>query len=254
MTDTPKTALVTGAARRVGRAIADDLAAHGWAVAIHFDRSENEAAAAASAIRDAGGRATALQYDLADIDALGTMIDQTRTTLGPPTLLVNNASMFVSDRGGALESGAYRRQMAVNLDAPIFLSQAFAAALPKDVEGNVINLLDQSIWKPTPRHFSYQLSKVALWEATRMLAQSLAPRIRVNAIAPGPTLPHSAQSQQEFETRIATVLLKRGPTLAEFGQTIRYFVENRSVTGQVIALDGGQHLAWETPDVADIDT
>jgi len=253
MTSSPGIAIVTGAARRIGRAIAEHLAADGWAVAIHYDRSGNDAEAVAGQIMASGGRAAIVQADLADPAAPQRIVDVVVETLGKPSLLVNNASMFATDRGGALDRAAFDRQLGVNLTTPIFLTQAFALALPDGVEGNVVNLLDQSVWKPTPRHFSYQLAKVALWEATRMLAQSLAPRVRVNAIAPGPTLKHAEQTEDEFRRRLATMPLQRGPELAEFGRTIRYFVENRSITGQMIALDGGQHLLWQTPDVIEFD-
>ncbi len=222
-------------------------------VAIHYNHSRIEAETVAAAIVKSGGQAGTFQADLADIGSLASTVDAIAASLGKPLLLVNNASMFATDVGGALDQGLFERQIAVNLTAPIFLAQAFAASLPDGEEGNVVNLLDQSVWKPTPRHFSYQLSKVALWEATKMLAQSLAPRVRVNAIAPGPTLRHAGQSEAEFAERIGTVILKRGPELAEFGRTIRYFVENRSITGQMIGLDGGQHLSWETPDVTELD-
>lgn len=244
-------AIVTGAARRLGRAIAEDLAANGWAVAIHYDRSENDAEVLADFIRSRDGAAVAIQGDLAAPARVETIVDATAEALGKPSLLVNNASMFTTNPSDALDLAAHERQMAVNLTAPIFLSQALANGLTDDMEGNVVNILDQSVWKPTPRHFSYQLSKVALWEATQMQAQALAPRVRVNGIAPGPTLKHGAQTDAEFQARINTIPLKRGPELAEFGRTVRFFVENRSITGQMIGLDGGQHLAWETPDVID---
>ena len=254
MTVSPGVAIVTGAARRIGRAIATDLAASGWSIAIHYNHSENEAEQVVEDIRRAGGRAALFKADLGDVDSLPALIGEVASTLGKASLLVNNASMFASDAGGALDRALFDRQMAVNLTAPIFLAQALVGGLPDNAEGNVINLIDQSVWKPTPRHFSYQLSKVALWEATRMLAQSLAPRVRVNAIAPGPTLKHAAQTDAEFAGRLETILLKRGPELAEFARTILYLVENRSITGQMIGLDGGQHLAWETPDVAEPDS
>lgn len=253
MTSSPRIAIVTGAARRIGRAIAEQLAADGWAVAIHYDRSENEAGTVAGQIMSSGGRAAIVQADLADPAAPRRIVDTVVETLGKPSLLVNNASMFAADRGGALDRSLFDRQLDVNLTTPIFLTQAFALALAEGVEGNVVNLLDQSVSKPTPRHFSYQLAKVALWEATRMLAQSLAPRVRVNAIAPGPTLRHVDQTDEEFRHRLAVMPLQRGPELAEFGRTIRYLVENRSITGQMIALDGGQHLLWQTPDVTEFD-
>ncbi|MCP4382716.1 MAG: SDR family oxidoreductase [Hyphomicrobiales bacterium] len=247
----PPVAIVTGAARRIGRAITEDLAAHGWAVAIHYDRSEKDAGEVANQIRSRGGRAAIIRGDLAQPAHVGTILDKVSEALGIPSLLVNNASMFTTNPGGALELSRHEQQMAVNLTSPIFLTQALARALPDGVEGQAINILDQSVWKPTPRHFSYQLSKVALWEATQMLAQSLAPDVRVNAIAPGPTIRHGAQTEAEFQARINTMPLKRGPELAEFGRAVRFFVENRSITGQMIGLDGGQHLAWETPDVID---
>jgi len=253
MTSSPGIAIVTGAARRIGRAIAEQLAADGWAVAIHYDRSQNDAEAVAAQITASGGRAAIVQADLAEPAAAQYIVDIVVSTLGKPSLLVNNASMFVSDTGGALDRALFERILSVNLTTPIFLAQAFALALPDGAEGNIVNLLDQSVSKPTPRHFSYQLSKVALWEATRMLAQSLAPRARVNAIAPGPTLKHAEQTDEEFRHRLAVMPLQRGPELAEFGRTIRYLVENRSITGQMIALDGGQHLLWQTPDVIEFD-
>ena len=243
-------ALVTGGARRIGRAIVEDLAAHGWAVVIHYNYSGNEAEAVAAAIRRSGGQAATVAADLADPDQLSGLINASEAILGKPWLLVNNASMFETDRGGALNPALFDRQMAVNLRAPVFLTEAFAAALPDGVEGNVVNVIDQSVWKPTPRNFSYQLAKSALWAATQMHAQALAPRVRVNAIAPGPTFRHARQTDAEFAARVATILLKRGPEPAEFGRTIRYLVENRSITGQMIGLDGGQHLAYETPDVS----
>ena len=243
-------ALVTGGARRIGRAIVEDLAAHGWAVAIHYNSSGIDAEALARTIRESGGRAAAVGADLADPGAVTGLINAAEAILGKARLLVNNASMFVADRGGALESALFDRQMQVNLRAPLFLTEAFARALPDGVEGNVVNLIDQSVWKPTPKNFSYQLAKSALWTATEMHAQALAPKVRVNAIAPGPTFKHTRQTDAEFAARVASIPLKRGPDPAEFGRTIRFLVENRSITGQMIGLDGGQHLAWETPDVS----
>ena len=139
--------------------------------------------------------------------------------------------------------------MDINLAAPTFLAQAFAAALPEGKAGNIVNIIDQRVWKPVPEFFSYQVSKSALWAATVAIAQSLAPRIRVNAIAPGPVLPSPRQSQEDFERQAATLPLGHGAELEEFGRTVRYLVETPSITGQMIALDGGQHVAWKTPDV-----
>jgi NAD(P)-dependent dehydrogenase (short-subunit alcohol dehydrogenase family) len=247
-------AIVTGGARRIGRAIVEDLAAHGWAVAIHCHSSENDATTLAAGIEKAGGRVEIFRADLADMEAARKLVPAVARALGKPSLLVNNASIYEADDIGRLDAALWQRQIAVNLTAPIFLADAFAAALPKGVEGNIINIADQRVWKPTPRYFSYQLSKSALWAATQSLAQALAPRIRVNAIAPGPTLRNDRQTEADFKRQTDAILLRHGAELTEFGRTIRYFLENRSITGQMIALDGGQHLAWRTPDVAHYET
>jgi NAD(P)-dependent dehydrogenase (short-subunit alcohol dehydrogenase family) len=250
MASLSRVALVTGGARRIGRAIVEDLAANGWAVAIHYNRSRDDAEACAAQIRRAGGAAALVNGDFADFECLKRIVDQVSEALGPPTLLVNNASIFEKDTVGALDRDLWHRQMTINLAAPVFLAEAFAAGIPDGVEGNVVNLLDQRIWKPTPRYFSYQVSKSALFTATQTLAQALAPRVRVNGIAPGPTLPSATQTPERFRQQTEHILLRRAPDLADFGRTVRYLVENRSITGQVIALDAGQHLGWQTPDIA----
>jgi len=243
-------ALVTGGARRIGRAIVEDLAANGWAVAIHYNRSRDDAERCAAMIEANGGSAALVAGDFfADLGAIGGIVEQAAAALGAPTLLVNNASLFDKDTVGSLDPALWQRTMTVNLATPIFLAEAFAAHVPDDTDGNVVNLLDQRIWKPTPTHFSYQVSKSALYAATRTLAQALAPRIRVNGIAPGPTLPSAQQTAERFRRQTDNILLRRAPNLADFGRTVRYLVENRSITGQVIALDGGQHLAWRTPEI-----
>lgn len=246
--------LVTGGARRIGRAIVEDLARNGWAVAIHYRASHDAAAALAAGIAKVGGRATIVGGDLADLAGLGRIVEDASRALGPLTLLVNNASVFEKDTVGELDRDLWQRQMTVNLTAPVFLAEAFARQVPAEAEGNVVNLLDQRIWRPTPRYFSYQISKSALYAATETLAQALAPRIRVNGIAPGPVLPSAHQTVERFEKQTAAIPLQRAPELADFGRTVRYLVENRSITGQIIALDGGQHLGWRTPDVAATDT
>ncbi len=246
-------ALVTGGARRIGRAIVEDLASNGWAVAIHCNHSRKEAEDLASEIRAKGGSAAVVNGDFADPTCLKRIVRDAADVLGPLTLLVNNASVFERDAVGTLDRTMWDRQIAVNLTAPIFLSQAFAAQVPQDVEGNIVNLLDQRIWKPTPRYYSYQVSKSALHKATETMAQALAPRIRVNGIAPGPTLPSMHQSPERYGRQVEAILLQRAPQLTDFGSTVRYIVETRSITGQVIALDGGQHLGWRTPDLAELD-
>ena len=242
-------AIVTGGAKRIGRAVVEDLADHGWAVAIHVHRSVDEGEALAANVRSAGGRAATVQADLADLAGASRILPEVVARLGPPTLLVNSAAIFEKDSVETLETDLWQRQMTINFASPVFLARAFAAALPEGAEGNVVNVVDQRVIKPTPLNLSYQLSKSALWKATEVLAQALAPRIRVNAIAPGPALPSAHRSDEEFRRLTRSVILGRGPDLAEFGRTIRFLVETRSITGQTIALDGGQHLAWKTPDV-----
>ncbi|KQU91311.1 short-chain dehydrogenase [Mesorhizobium sp. Root102] len=243
------TALVTGGAKRVGRAIVEDLAAHGFAVAIHCNRSRVEADVLAAAIIASGGRAVVIAADLTDMDAVGDLVGQAQAALGPLSLLVNNASLFEDDSVLDLDWRAWDRHFAVHVKAPALLAQNFARALPEGQEGLIVNMIDQRVWRPTPRYFSYALSKSTLWTATQMMAQALGPRIRVNAIGPGPTLKNARQDDSDFAAQVDGLILKRGPELPEFGATIRYLWEARSVTGQMIALDGGQHLAWQTPDV-----
>jgi NAD(P)-dependent dehydrogenase (short-subunit alcohol dehydrogenase family) len=246
-------AIVTGGAQRIGRAIVEDLARSGWTVAIHYNRSAAAAEELAASIRASGGSAATIGADLADLGAVASIVARAEAALGKPVLLVNNASIFEDDQVGGLDAALWHRQMTINLTAPIFLAEAFAKALPEGSEGNIVNLVDQRAWKPTPRHFSYQISKSALWAATQVLAQALAPRVRVNAIAPGPALPNPRQTPERFQKQTESLLLGRGPELAEFGRTVRFLVENRSITGQMIGLDGGQHLAWNTPDVAAVE-
>ncbi|MCE1237770.1 MAG: SDR family oxidoreductase [Hyphomicrobiales bacterium] len=248
----PRTALITGAARRIGAAIARDLAAHGWRVALHANSSIAEAEALAAEIRTAGGVAVALAADLADLSALAPLIDRAVAALGPIGLLANNASEFEPDEIGALDPARFERHLRVDLVSPCLLADAWAARLPADMSGQVINVVDQRVWRPTPKFFSYTLAKSALWTATRTMAQALAPRIRVNALGPGPSFRNLRQSDDDFARQTAAVPLRRGPEPEEFGRAVRFLADMPSVTGQMICLDGGQHLAWETPDVVDV--
>ncbi|TPL85868.1 SDR family oxidoreductase [Mesorhizobium sp. B2-3-14] len=242
-------ALVTGGAKRIGKAIVEDLASHGFAVAIHSNRSHDAADALATGINRSGGRAAVVAADLTDMDAVGDLVGQAEAALGPISLLVNNASLFVDDSVEDFDWRAWDRHFAIHLKTPALLAQNFARSLPEGQEGLIVNIIDQRVWRPTPRYFSYALSKSALWTQTQMLAQALGPRIRVNAIGPGPTLKNVRQDDSDFDAQVAGLILRRGPELPEFGATIRYLWQARSVTGQMIALDGGQHLAWQTPDV-----
>lgn len=249
MNHQPKTALVTGGARRIGAALVRDLAAHGFAVAIHCNRSLDEAVRLASGITAEGGRATVLECDLTDLAAAAGLVPRAAEALGPVGLLVNCASVFERDEVRDIDWEIWDAHFALHVKAPVLLAASLANNLPEDMSGLVVNIVDQRVWRPNPDFFSYTLSKSALWDATRTMAQALAPRVRVNAVGPGPTLPNIRQEQADFDRQVEGLILKRGPALGEFGATVRYLFEAMSVTGQMIAIDGGQHLAWQTPDV-----
>ncbi len=243
MPSIPRTALITGSARRIGRAIALDLAAHGWRVAIHYRNSKDEAEALAGEIRRTGGAAAAVSANLADLDEVQSLIVRCAGALGAVTCLVNNASEFFLDTIGSVTPQGWDTHLDINLKAPVFLAQALYANLPDGVEGNVINIIDQRVWRPTPDFFSYTISKAGLWTATQTLAQAMAPRVRVNAIGPGPVLQSVHQSQADFAAETLTTPLQRGPSLPEIAAAVRFILATPSMTGQMIALDGGQHLA-----------
>ena len=237
------TALVTGAGRRLGRAIALDFASRGWRVGVHHGASSAEASELVAEIAAKGGKAAALGADLARLDALAPLIEACARALGPPTCLVNNAARYAWDTLSTLEGETWQAQLDVNLRAPIFLAQAFAKALPERAEGNVINVVDQKVLRPDPDYFSYTIAKSALWTATQTMAQALAPRIRVNAIAPGPVLKSLNQSEAGFEREVRATLLKRRVTVEDVTAAIRFLLDTPSITGQIIALDAGQHLS-----------
>lgn len=249
MTSSTGTALVTGASQRLGGAIVRDLAANGWAVVIHANRSLDQAEALAREISLSGGTAAAVAADLSDHDQLADLIENAGEPFGPLSLLVNNASVFEPDEIGTLDPARFDLHFALHVRAPIFLTERFAVQLPDGKPGLVVNLIDQRVWKLTPQFFSYTLSKSALWTATQTMAQALAPRIRVNGIGPGPSFKNERQSDDDFRRQQEAVLMKTGPVPGDFGRTIRYLWDTPSITGQMIALDGGQHLAWETADV-----
>ncbi len=240
----PRTALVTGAARRIGRTIAEALAADGFAVMIHCHGSREEADAVAARIIDRGGRADVVVADLSMEAEVEALLPRASTTFGPIGLLVNNASVFERDDVASATRASWDRHMEPNLRAPFVLSQAFAARLPSAADGLIVNLIDERVWSLTPHFVSYTLSKAALWTLTQTLALALAPRIRVCAIGPGPTLPSARQTAAQFARQVASVPLQRAVELDEFAAAIRFLVAARSFTGQMLALDGGQHLNW----------
>jgi len=247
---TPRAALVTGAARRIGRAIALALHHAGYAIAIQANRSVAEADALRNEIVRAGGRAAVVRGDFADHAAVAGLVPAAASAIGTLTLLVNNAAMFEPDAIGALDAERFDRQFAVNLRAPLFLAEAFAAQARAGANASIVNILDQRVFKLTPHFVSYTLAKSALHSATRMLAQALAPHVRVNAVAPGPTIASARQQQADFARQAAAVPLGHGPSAEEIAAAVVYLANARSVTGATLVVDGGQHLAWQTPDAS----
>jgi NAD(P)-dependent dehydrogenase (short-subunit alcohol dehydrogenase family) len=241
------TALVTGAGRRIGRAIALHLAGRGYRVAVHCHRSRDEADAVAAEIATAGGRAAVVQADLADQAAVSSLVAQSAAALGPLSLLVNNASLFEYDHVETATEQSWDRHLDANLKAPFFLSQAFAAQLPAGALGNIVNIVDMRVWRLTPHFASYTVSKAGLWTLTQTLAMALAPRIRVNAIGPGPVLPSPHQTEAQFRKQWESTPLQRGAEPGEIAAAVGFLLDAPAVTGQMIALDGGQHLPWQQP-------
>ena len=240
----PKAALVTGAAKRIGRAIALDFASQGWAVAVHYHHSAAEAAALVREIEAGGGRAVALQADLTREAHTHALIARATEALGPLTCLVNNASLFEMDKIETATRASWDAHIETNLRAPLVLSQGFARQLPAGVHGNIVNMLDQRVWNLTPYFLSYTVAKTGLWTLTRTLALALAPQIRVNGIGPGPTLPSPRQSAEQFAEQCRAMPLGRGTTLEEICGALQFILGAPAMTGQMIALDGGQHLGW----------
>ena len=244
-----KTVLVTGAAKRLGRAIALDLASDGWNVAIHYNGSEEDADSAAQAVRAFGAEAATLRCDLSKEGETATLVDRAVHGLGPLTALINSASLFENDDWQSATRRTWDEHIEINLRAPLLLSQLFAKQLPKSEQGNIINIIDQRVLKPTPQFLSYSLSKAGLYWLTVTLAQGMAPHIRVNAVGPGPTLRNPRQSEEDFSRQRDATILKRGADPADICAAVRYLLAAPAVTGQMLAVDGGQHLIWQTPDV-----
>ena len=235
--------LVTGGAQRLGLSIVRDLAAHGWTVVIHYNHSEDQAAAARDEICAEGGKAVAVQADLSCGVEAANLVRRASDLVGPIGVLINNASLFERDDIQSASTEVWRRQLDVNVQAPFLLSQTFAEHLGPAATGAIINMVDSRVLNLTRKHFSYTISKSALWTMTQTLAQAFAPRIRVNGVAPGPTLPWNGQSDADFKARCRRLPLQRPATAQEVAETVRFLISVTSVTGQLVALDGGDHLA-----------
>jgi NAD(P)-dependent dehydrogenase (short-subunit alcohol dehydrogenase family) len=246
---TPGAVLITGAGQRVGRVIALALAREGWAVAVHYNTSEGPARETARAIVAQGGRAATVGADLAAPADQDRLVPSAAAALGRPvTALVNNASLFRDDRLPGLTREGWDRHMEVNLRAPCFLAKALAAQLPEGERGAIVNIIDQRVKKPTPQFFSYAISKAGLAWATVTMAQELAPRIRVNAVLPGPTLKNSRQSEATWAKELRATLTGAGSPPEDVAAAVSYLLGASSVTGELLAVDGGQHLIWRTAD------
>lgn len=242
----PRTALVTGGARRLGGTIVLALADAGFDVAIHCHHSVAEAEALAGQVRSRGVRAAVLAADLGDEAAVQGLLPAATAALGPIGVLVNNASTFERDEWDDATRESWDAHMEPNLRAPFVLMQAMARALPETASGAVINLLDQRVWSLTPHFLSYTMSKAALWALTQQLALALAPRVRVNAIGPGPALPSTRQTAEQFARQCASVPLRHGTSPEEVADAVLAILALPAMTGQMIALDGGQHLQWQS--------
>ena len=247
-----KSVLITGAAKRIGRQMALELADDGWDVAVHCDQSLAEAMEVALLIRAKGRKVIVVQGDLAESEIADRLIHSAIDGIGPLTALINNASIFEIDTVGEITPESWQRHQDINLRSPVMLAQAFAKQLPDRENGNIINIIDQRVWKLNPRFFSYTMSKSGLWTATRTLAQALAPRIRVNAIGPGPALPSARMTNEEFARQESLTLLGRGTSPTEIALAAKFILSQPALTGQMIALDGGQHLVWQTADVVEV--
>ncbi|UCH76239.1 MAG: SDR family oxidoreductase [Rhodospirillales bacterium] len=243
----PRAALVTGAAHRIGRAIALDLAAQGFDIAIHYNQSREAAAALAAEIEAVGRRTALVAADLAREASSATLVAAAAEAVGPIGCLVNNASRFDLDVWDTVSRESWDVHIETNLRAPFVLSQEMARNLPEAAEGVIVNLIDQRVWNLTPYFLSYTLSKTGLWTLTQTLALALAPRIRVNAIGPGPTLKSERQSEEQFRMQWDATPLRHGATPEEIAAGVRYIISAPSMTGQMIALDGGEHLGWAQP-------
>jgi NAD(P)-dependent dehydrogenase (short-subunit alcohol dehydrogenase family) len=240
----PRTALVTGGAQRLGQAIALELARNGFDVAIHCHHSADAAEATRSRIEALGQRAVVLRADLAIEDQVAPLVSKASLALGPIGVLVNNASRFDRDEWDDATRASWDAHLEPNLRAPFVLMQSFARALPPGSEGVVINMVDERVWALTPHFVSYTVSKAALWALTQTMALALAPTIRVNAIGPGPALPNARQSEAQFAYQCASVPLGRGTNPTEVARAALSILCLPAMTGQMIALDGGQHLQW----------
>jgi NAD(P)-dependent dehydrogenase (short-subunit alcohol dehydrogenase family) len=245
MKDSPitKTILVTGASKRIGESLTQELAKNGWSIAIHYYRSKKDAQHLMNEINDTGGKANIFEANLSDVAETQQLISKVTKEMGSLHALINNASIFAPEEWNDVTLESWGQNLSINLHAPFILSQAFAQQSPQPLAGVIINIIDQCVLNLTPHFFSYTISKSALWTLTQTLARALAPRIRVNAIGPGPTLPNTMQSREDFLKQARNTPLERQVPLEEINKTVIYLLNAQAVTGQMIAVDSGEHLS-----------
>lgn len=256
-------ALITGAGKRLGRAMALYLADRGYDIAVHYASSEDEAEEVSGMVRAKGQQACTVQADLLDEDATQALVGAASDGIGGPlTVLINNASIFEYDNIQSATRESWDRHLDSNLRAPFVLTQRFAAQLPMSerddqnepvASGLVVNMIDQRVRKLTPEFMTYTIAKMGLWAFTQTAAQALAPTCRVNAIGPGPTLKGGRQSESHFAKQRAATILERGANPSDITAALGYFLDAPGVTGQLLCIDGGQHLGWKTPDVIGVE-
>lgn len=243
-----KTILITGAATRIGKFIATHFAENGWSVAIHYNTSKQAAETLVHELTTKNLSIACFQANLASENSYSDLIERVNNKFGPLHCLVNNASSFEYDSAQTVTRKSWDFHMETNLRAPFVLSQKFQAQLPQVTDGNIINILDQRVWNLTPHFISYTLSKAGLWALTQTLSLAFAPYIRVNAIGPGPTLMNSNQTKKHFDSQCKNLPLEKGPELIEIAKAIEFIISTPSITGQMLALDGGQHMGWVFPN------
>lgn len=247
-----RSVLITGGARRIGRAIVDRLAEDGWDIAIHHHSSAEQAEQAADAVRFHGGNAVTVASDLEDLDSVREMVSQAADALGPLMAIINNASIFVDDDVTTEDFAIWDQHMNVHVKAPYVLTQELLKQLPEEQTGSVVNVIDQRVLNPSKHFPSYTISKMALWDQTQVLARALAPTVRVNAVGPGPVLPSPRQKQEDFDIQAGQTPLGKAVAPSEIASAVSFLLDAPSVTGQMIAVDSGQFMNWayETEETA----
>ena len=241
--------VITGGATRIGAAIAESLASHKNQITIHYNKSKEKAEKLKKILEKKGSKVFLIKADLNKISELNKIIKFANVKMKGINCLINNASLFENDNIKNFSIKGWDKHMNINLKAPAILIKQFAKIVSKNIKANIINIVDQRVFKLTPYFLSYTLSKTGLYTLTKTSAMSLAPNIRVNGIAPGPTVKNKRQSANNFKKQYLSTLLKKSVDTKEISSAIKFLITNKSITGQVIAIDSGQNLNWKTPDI-----